>query len=56
VDEADQALAKLKQIQDLWAELGRTRLDSPEYQSLMERIHALSAEYRALVDQPKKQN
>ncbi len=48
------AIDKLQRIQQLWAELGRTRKDSTEYQNVMKKIRALSAEYQALVDSSEK--
>jgi hypothetical protein len=44
----------LNRIQSLWKELERTKPDTSEYVALMNRIRALSDEYRALVDAPKK--
>jgi hypothetical protein len=48
------ALEKLNRIQLLWTDLGRTSLGTPECKALMAKIRALSSEYHALVDQPKK--
>jgi hypothetical protein len=53
VSEGNPALDKLRRIQQLWAELGRTKPDAPEYETIMEEIRILSTEYQALVD-PKK--
>ena len=44
----------LQRIQSLWRELERTKPDSSEYVALMNQIRALSDEYRALIDVPKK--
>jgi hypothetical protein len=52
--DAKEVVAKLQRIQELWIELGRTKLDSPEYNSLMKRIRGLSAEYEALVKTKEK--
>jgi hypothetical protein len=54
MNETDVVLDKLQRIQQLWLELGRTRLDTPEYVALMKKIRVLSAEYQALVDAAKK--
>jgi hypothetical protein len=48
------AVKKLKRIQQLWTELGRTKSDAPEYETLLKKIRVLSAEYQALVDACKK--
>jgi hypothetical protein len=48
------ANVKLQRIQQLWVELSRTKLNSPEYQDIMKKIHALSAEYRSPVDASQK--
>jgi hypothetical protein len=50
MSEANVALDKLQAIQHLWTELGRTGLNTPEYEALMNKIRVLSAEYQALVD------
>ena len=47
------AVATLQRIQDLWVELARAAIDSPEYRALTKQIHALSAEYRALTHTKK---
>jgi len=44
----------LQRIQSLWKELERTKPDTSEYVALMNQIRALSDEYRALIDAPKK--
>jgi hypothetical protein len=48
------AVDKLKRIQELWLELGRMKMNTPEYEILMEKIRVLSAEYQGLVDVFKK--
>jgi hypothetical protein len=48
------AIAKLQRIQELWVELGRAKLNSPEYQEIMQSIRSLSAEYQALIAAPQK--
>ena len=48
------AIQKLERIKQLWRELGRTKSSAPEYEVLLKRIHALSAEYEALLPTPKK--
>ena len=52
--ERNSANVKLQRIQQLWVELSRTKLNSPEYQDIMKKIHALSAEYHSPVDPPQK--
>jgi len=57
MDKSSQSLDKLRRIRGLWAELERTKSGSPEYAALMEKIRALSAEYRGLAvsqDEPPK--
>jgi hypothetical protein len=44
----------LQRIQSLWKELEQTKPDSREHVVLMNQIRALSDEYRALIDVPKK--
>jgi hypothetical protein len=44
----------LQRIQSLWKELERTKPDDSEYVALMNQIRALSDDYRALIDAPKK--
>jgi hypothetical protein len=44
----------LQPIQSLWKELEQTKPDTSEYVALMNQIRALSDEYRALIDAPKK--
>jgi len=44
----------LQRIQSLWKELERTKPDTSEYVALMNQIRALSHEYSALIDAPKK--
>jgi hypothetical protein len=56
MSEVNLAVKKLQRIQQLWLELGRTRLDTPEYQTLMKEIRVLSAEYQTLVDSRNKPN
>jgi hypothetical protein len=48
------AIDKLERIQQLWVELGRSRSHTSEYETNMNRIRVLSAEYQAIVDGPKK--
>jgi hypothetical protein len=52
--DANLAVDKLQRIQQLWKELGRTSLGTAEYETLMEKIRVLSAEYQALVAAPNK--
>jgi hypothetical protein len=52
--ETNPAIDKLSRIQELWAELSQTKLNSPEYQDIMKNIRSLSAEYQSLVDAPQK--
>jgi len=48
------AVVKLQHIQKLWRELGRAKLNSPEYQDIMKKLRALSAEYQSLIAAPQK--
>lgn len=52
MNETNAAIEKLKHIQQLWVELGRTILNTPEYKTLMTKIRIESAEYQALIDPP----
>jgi hypothetical protein len=54
MNEINAAIEKLKQIQQLWIDLGRTKFNTPEYKTLLAKIRAQSAEYQALIDAPKK--
>jgi hypothetical protein len=54
MNELDALLDKLQRIQQLWVEVGRTKSDTPEYKTLMDKLRVLSAEYQALVDSAKK--
>jgi hypothetical protein len=54
MNETNPAIAKLQRIQQLWAELGRTKVNSAEYQDIMKQRRASSAEYQLLVDAPQK--
>jgi hypothetical protein len=54
MNDTNPAVIKLQRIQKLWAELGRTKLNSPEYQDIMKNIRSLSTEYQSLVDAPQK--
>jgi hypothetical protein len=54
MSEADLAVDKLRRIQQLWTELGRTKLNAPEYQTVLARIRILSAEYQAILDAAPK--
>jgi hypothetical protein len=53
-NETNAAVEKLRRIQQLWQELGRTKTSSPEYEVLLKKIRTLSAEYEALLPDPKK--
>ena len=44
----------LEHIKSLWKELEQTKLNTSEYDALLNQIRALSDEYRALIDVPKK--
>jgi hypothetical protein len=44
----------LQRIQSKWKELELTKPDSGEYVTLLNQIHLLSDEYKALIDVPKK--
>lgn len=50
LDDTDAALDKLHHIQQLWQEIGRTKTDTPEYETLLKKIRVLSEEYQAIVD------
>jgi hypothetical protein len=50
MDKTQDAQQQLRRIQDLWSELGRTRLDSPKREVLMKEIQTLSKKYQDLVD------
>lgn len=54
--DTNRAVDKLQSIQDLWRQLGRTKVDAAEYESLMKKIRVLSAEYQALVDGASKRD
>jgi len=45
---------RLDQIRSLWKKLELTKPDTSEYEAIMNQIRALSDEYRALIDVPKK--
>jgi hypothetical protein len=44
----------LERIRAAWKELGALRPGTSEYEALLNKIRALSAEYQALIDAPKK--
>jgi hypothetical protein len=50
MDSHDDVYTRLERIKALWDELSRTRPRSPSYLALVEKIHAESAAYVALVD------
>jgi hypothetical protein len=50
MSESNTAIEKLEAIQQLWAQLGRMKVRTPEYHALLKRISALSTEYQLLVD------
>jgi hypothetical protein len=50
MSESSVAIEKLEAIQKLWVELGRVRLKSQEYETLLEKIRVLSAEYQLLIE------
>jgi hypothetical protein len=50
MDDENKAADTLQRIRQLWIELGRTTLNSPEYRKIIKEIRVLSAEYQALVD------
>jgi hypothetical protein len=52
MNETNAAIEKLKQIQQLWVDLGRKKLNTPEQDTLMKKIRIQSAEYQALIDAP----
>jgi hypothetical protein len=55
MSEPKQAIEKLQQIHELWAELKREKWDSPASQRLLYRIFTLSAEYQSLVGRTESQ-
>lgn len=54
MNETNVAVEKLQRIQELWHELGRTKSNAPGYETLLEKIRVLSAEYQELVDAARK--
>jgi len=54
MSKANVAVEKLERIQELWREIGRTRANAPEYETLLKKIRVLSAEYQELVDAARK--
>jgi hypothetical protein len=52
--ETSVAVEQLKCIRESWKELGRTKLKTPEYQTLLNKIRVLSAEYQVLVNAREK--
>jgi hypothetical protein len=50
----DRVFDTLERIQTLWKQLEGLRPNTSEYEALLNQIRALSAEYQALVDAPKK--
>ena len=54
MENTNTAIDKLQRVQQLWAELDRTKMNTPEYQTIIEKIRVLSAEYQVLVDAQKK--
>lgn len=50
MSESNAIIAKREAIQILWAELGRTKHKTPEYETLLKKIRVLSAEYQLLVN------
>ena len=50
----DEILDKLQRIRQLWKKQERIKIGTAEHEAVMEQIRALSAEYQALIDTPKK--
>jgi len=48
--ETNVVIEKPQRIQELWGQLGRTKSNAPEYETLMKEIRVLSAEYQKLVE------
>jgi len=48
--EADEAAKKLEQIQQLWYQVQRTKLNTREYTELIHKIYALSVQYQDIID------
>jgi hypothetical protein len=53
MNETNATIEKLKHIQQLWIELGRTKLNTAGHETLMAKIRLRSAEYQALIDAQK---
>jgi len=47
---ANPIIEKLQSLQELWAQVGRTRKDSTEYWEVMAEIRVLSGEYLAMLE------
>jgi hypothetical protein len=43
----------LRRIRSLWKKLELTKPNTSEHDALMDQIHVLSEEYKALIDAPK---
>jgi hypothetical protein len=54
MNDTNLAIDKLQRVQKLWAEMGRTRLNSPECQDILKNIRSLSAADPSLVDASQK--
>ena len=52
--EMDRVFDTLERIRMLWKRLGELQAGTSEHEALMKQIRALSAEYQALIDAPKK--
>jgi cell shape-determining protein MreC len=46
----DDVVEKLRQIQQLWTQLGPLKTNSAEYEAIAKKIRILSAEYQALTE------
>jgi hypothetical protein len=56
MNETSAAVEKLEGIQVLWRALGRTKKNSPDYETLMNKNRVLAAEYQVMVDTPRKRD
>jgi len=50
----DRIFDTLERIRTLWTQLGQLRPNTREYETLLNQIRTLSAEYQKLIDAPKK--
>jgi hypothetical protein len=53
-NETSVATEQLRRVRESWRQLGHTKLNTPEYQTLLNEIAVLSAEYQVLINARKK--